>query len=52
MGRPAAASGAFSIIRNWLLKFAVNARETGGRIELAFAGNCPDARLFSVPVGT
>ena len=40
------ASGEFSTIRNRLLKVAVRVRETSTRIKLAFAANCPDARLF------
>ena len=43
----ALARGEFSTIRNRLLKVAVRVRETGTRIKLAFAANCPDARLFS-----
>ena len=48
----ALASGEFSTIRNRLLKIAVRVRETGSRIKLSFAANCPDARLFRVLVGT
>jgi Transposase DDE domain group 1 len=40
------ASGEFSTIRLRLLKVAVRIRETGTRIKLAFAANCPDAALF------
>ena len=40
------ASGEFSTIRLRLLKIAVRVRETASRIRLAFAANCPDARLF------
>lgn len=40
------ASGEFSTIRLRLLKIAVRVRETGTRIRLAFAANCPDAALF------
>ena len=40
------ASGEFSTIRLRLLKIAVRVRETGSRIRLAFAANCPDAELF------
>jgi hypothetical protein len=47
----ALASGEFSTIRNRLLKVAVRVRETGTRIKLAFAANCPDARLFRTLIG-
>jgi hypothetical protein len=47
----ALASGEFSTIRNRLLKIAVRVRETGSRIKLAFAANCPDARLFRTLIG-
>lgn len=40
------ASGEFSTIRLRLLKVAVRVRETGSRISLAFAANCPNAALF------
>ena len=40
------ASGEFSTIRLRLLKVAVRVRETGSRVRLAFAANCPDAALF------
>ena len=40
------ASGEFSTIRLRLLKIAVRVRETGSRIRLAFAANCPNASLF------
>ena len=40
------ASGEFSTIRLRLLKIAVRIRETGSRIKLAFAANCPNAALF------
>jgi hypothetical protein len=40
------ASGEFSTIRLRLLKIAVRVRETGSRIKLAFAANCPNAELF------
>lgn len=40
------ASGEFSTVRLRLLKVAVRVRETGSRIKLAFAANCPDAKLF------
>ena len=40
------ASGEFSTIRLRLLKIAVRVRETGSRVRLAFAANCPDAALF------
>ena len=40
------ASGEFSTIRLRLLKIAVRVKETGSRIRLAFAVNCPDAELF------
>jgi Transposase DDE domain group 1 len=40
------ASGEFSTIRLRLLKIAVRVRETASRVSLAFAANCPDARLF------
>jgi hypothetical protein len=40
------ASGEFSTIRLRLLKVAVRVRETGTRIKLAFAANCPNAKLF------
>lgn len=42
----ALASGEFSTIRSRLLKIAVRVRETTSRIRLAFAANCPEARLF------
>jgi len=45
------ASGEFSTIRLRLLKIAVRVRETGTRIRLAFAANCPDAALFRELVG-
>ena len=48
----ALASGEFSTIRNRLLKIAVRVRETGIRIKLAFAANCPNARLFRDLIGT
>jgi hypothetical protein len=48
----ALASGEFSTIRNRPLKIAVRVRETGTRIKLAFAANCPDAKLFRFLVGT
>ena len=44
--REALASGEFSTIRLRLLKVAVRVRETGSRVRLAFAANCPDAALF------
>jgi hypothetical protein len=40
------ASGEFSTIRLRLIKIAVRVRETGSRVKLAFAANCPDAGLF------
>jgi hypothetical protein len=40
------ASGEFSTIRLRLLKVAVRVRETGTRVKLAFAANCPNAALF------
>jgi hypothetical protein len=40
------ASGEFFTIRLRLLKIAVRVRETASRVRLAFAANCPDARLF------
>ena len=40
------ANGEFSTIRLRLLKIAVRVRETGTRIKLAFAANCPNAELF------
>jgi len=40
------ASGEFSTIRLRLLKVAVRVRESGTRIKLAFAANCPNAALF------
>jgi hypothetical protein len=40
------ASGEFSTIRLRLLKVAVRVRETGTRVKLAFAANCPNANLF------
>jgi hypothetical protein len=40
------ASGEFSTIRLRLFKVAVRGRETGTRIKLAFAANCPNAELF------
>ena len=40
------ANGEFSTIRLRLLKVAVRVRETGTRIRLAFAANCPSANLF------
>src|ERR1700689_3215627 len=45
------ASGEFSTIRLRLLKIAVRIKETGSRIRLAFAVNCPDAGLFRDLVG-
>ena len=45
------ASGEFSTIRLRLLKIAVRVRETGSRIKLAFAANCPNAALFRDPIG-
>jgi hypothetical protein len=39
-------SGEFSTIRLRLLKIAVRVYETASRIRLAFAANCPAARLF------
>jgi len=45
------ASGEFSTIRIRLLKVAVRVRETGSRIRLAFAANCPDAALFRDLIG-
>ncbi len=39
-------NGEFSTIRLRLLKIAVRVRETGTRIKLAFAANCPNAELF------
>ena len=45
------ASGEFSTIRLRLLKIAVRVRETGTRIRLAFAANCPDAALFRDLIG-
>ena len=46
------ASGEFSTLRLRLLKVAVRVRETGSRIKLAFAANCPDARLFRSLIGS
>jgi hypothetical protein len=46
------ASGEFSTIRNRLLRVAARVRETGTRIKLAFATNCPDGRLFRALVPT
>ena len=40
------ARGEFSAIRLRLSKIAVRVRETGSRIELAFAANCPNRVLF------
>jgi Transposase DDE domain group 1 len=40
------ASGEFSTIRLRLFKVAVRVRETGTRVKLAFAANCPNAELF------
>ena len=40
------ASGEFSTIRLRLLKVAVQIRETGSRIRLAFAANCPERDLL------
>jgi hypothetical protein len=34
------------------LKIAVRVPETGTRIKLAFAANCPDARSFRDLIGT
>jgi hypothetical protein len=48
----ALASGEFSTIRARLLKIAVRVRETGSRIRLAFAANCPDAGLFRTLAGS
>jgi hypothetical protein len=45
------ASGEFSTIRLRLLKIAVRVRETGTRIKLAFAANCPNAELFRDLIG-
>ena len=45
------ASGEFSTIRLRLLKIAVRVRETGSRIRLAFAANCPNASLFRDLIG-
>jgi hypothetical protein len=45
------ASSEFSTIRLRLLKVAVRVRETGTRVRLAFAANCPDAVLFRDLVG-
>jgi hypothetical protein len=45
------ASGEFSTIRLRLLKIAVRVRETGTRIKLAFAANCPNADLFRDLIG-
>jgi hypothetical protein len=45
------ASGEFSTIRLRLLKIAVRVRETGSRIKLAFAANCPNAELFRDLIG-
>jgi len=42
----------FSIIRLRLLKIAVRVRETASRIRLAFAANCPEARLFQEMIGS
>jgi len=46
------ASGEFSTIRLRLLKIAVRVKETGSRIRLAFAANCPDAELFRDLIGS
>jgi hypothetical protein len=46
------ASGEFSTIRLRLLKIAVRVKETGTRIRLAFAANCPDAALFRDLIGS
>jgi hypothetical protein len=46
------ASGEFSTIRLRLLKIAVRVRETASRVRLAFAANCPDARLFRDLIAT
>jgi len=40
------ASADFATLRLRLLKVAVRVRETVSRVRLAFAANCPDARLF------
>jgi hypothetical protein len=48
----ALASGEFSTIRLRLLKIAVRVRETGSRIKLAFAANCPNAGLFRDLIGS
>jgi hypothetical protein len=45
------ASGEFSTIRLRLLKIAVRIKETASRVRLAFAANCPDAKLFIDLVG-
>ena len=50
-GREPLASGEFSTIRLRLLKIAVRVRETGSRIKLAFAANCPNAALFRDLIG-
>jgi len=42
----------FSTIRLRLLKIAVRVRETASRIRLAFAANCPEARLFQEMIGS
>jgi hypothetical protein len=46
------ASGDFSTIRLRFLKIAVRVRETGTRIKLAFAANCPNAGLFRDLIGS
>ena len=46
------ASGDFSTIRLRFLKIAVRVRETGSRIKLAFAANCPTAELFRDLIGS
>ncbi len=42
----------FSTLRSRLLKVAVRVRETGTRIKLAFAANCPNASLFRDLIGS
>ena len=44
--------GEFSTIRLRLLQVAVRVRETGTRIKLAFAANCPNAELFRDLIGS
>ena len=48
----ALAGAEFSTIRLRLLKIAVRVRETASRVRLAFAANCPEARLYRELIGS